>query len=487
MTHKNIKFLVSLAVLTGFLFSTTFAYADETQLMSVIESMQKQMKEMQKLIEQQNVKITGLEQRQPQIDISKAPAQSAEPAQMSDKDFNDRLGSALGGAEKWLKDLKFGGDLRLRYEAFANKGVYPDADRNRFRFRLRYGFEKKILNDLKIGFSMASGEKTTNTGHNGDPTSTNQTLGNLADFKNIWIEKAYASYAPTWTQWGPIAGTEITGGKFTNPFEKGSSDLIWDRDLKPEGAYEKMDFKLWDTDNVKVKGYATVGQYILQENAAIDKDSEMFGYQLGINPIIYTPFTERPVEALSALSYYDYYHYDRNLSWRIDQSTSGQSLANGNSVCSSTQLCTGFRVWDYYAELALYPFGIPFRPFGEYAYNTNAGQSMRSRNAWSIGTKFGKSAKKGDWEISYAYKYIGADSVPGAFNDSDFGYRGYSGNKGHVVKLAYNLTDNFVLNAAAWYVRNLDIGQVLDPTATTGQPIKSEEQLRFQLDTVYKF
>jgi hypothetical protein len=457
-----------------------------SKLVGLITQMQKQMGEMQKVIDQQNVKLGDLEKRPPQIQIpapaGNQPAVQTPAVPMSDYDFNQKLDGSLGGAQKWLKDLKFGGDLRLRYEAFSNKGTYSDPDRNRFRFRLRYGFEKKVLDDLIAGFSMASGEKVTMNGHNADPTSTNQTMGNLADFKNIWIEKAFAQYNPKWAKFGPVEGIETASGKFNNPFEKDSSDLIFDRDLKPEGAYEKINFKLFENSSIKLGGYATAGQFLLQESSTLQKDAQMFGYQVGVNPVFYTPFLERPIDNLSAFSYYDYQNYSTQSSFRIDQDAAGTSLANGNSVCKSTELCTGFRVLDFYNELSLYPYGMPVRPYAEVTHNLFSGRSMWAKNAWAMGLKVGKSAKKGDWELQYQYKYIPADAFPGAFSDSDFGYSGYNGKRGNVIKLAYKLTDNMTVNLAGFFVRNLNIGQNLGSGA-----IKSEQQSRFQTDISWKF
>lgn len=461
------------------------AYADEALLMDTIKKMQEQINAMQKTIVQQDAKLGQLERREPRIQMAAPPSGNDTPAAapMSDYEFNQRLDSATGGAQKWLKNMKFGGDLRLRYEAFGNHGTYPDADRNRFRFRLRYGFDKTFNDQMKAGFSMASGEKVTGNGHNGDPTSTNQTLGNLADFKNIWIEKAYATYTPNWAKMGPVRNLELTGGKFTNPFERGSSDLIFDRDLKPEGAYETVNLKLVDTQDLKLNSYFTAGQYILQESGSLHKDAEMYGYQLGINPVFYAPFLERPVDVLGAVSYYDYSNYNRQGNWKIDQAN--QSLANGNSVCNTNDLCTGFRVLDYYGELNLAPYGIPVSPFVDVAHNLVAGGSTLDRNAYALGAKIGKQVKKGDWQLMYQYKWLGADAVPGAFTDSDFGYRGYNGNQGNVIKLGYKLTDDLTLNAAAFIVRNLNIASQIDNTSRA--LIKSEQQSRFQFDLTWKF
>jgi hypothetical protein len=480
MNVKITPWMITLMVLS--LARPAFAAEDVGKL---VQDLQTQMQDMQKIIKQQNEKIGQLEKRGPQVQMAQ-PAGDSTAAPMSDYEFNERLTGSLGGANKWLKDLKFSGDLRLRYEAFHNSGVNSDQDRNRFRFRLRYGFEKKFNDEMKAGFSFASGEKVTANGHNADPTSTNQTMGNDFNFKNIWIEKAYATYTPNWAKVGPVKGLELTAGKFTNPFEKGSSDLVFDRDLKPEGIYEKVDVNILEGENVKMSGYATAGQFILQENGSTGKsDAELYGYQIGLNPIFYTPWLERPLDLLSAISYYDYSGYNIHNNWNIDAVSTGTSLANGNSVQSASELGTSFKVLNYYNELAISPYGIPFRPFADVAHNLDAGRSMRDRNAWGLGIKVGKLVKKGDWEAMYEYKWLGADSVPGAFCDSDFGYRGYAGNEGSVIKVAYNLTDYLSLNTAAYIVRNLNIGSRLDATSTSG--IKSEQQSRFQLDMVWKF
>ena len=450
---------------------------------------------MQKLIDRQNMKITDLEKRPQSTQISApAPATTSEPTPpMSDYEFNERLSNALGGSNKWLKDLKFGGDIRLRYEAFHHgSGSRSETDdRNRFRFRLRYGFEKKFSDEVKAGFSMASGERAAGSTYNGtsalsgDPTSTNTTMDNLFNWKDIFIEKVYGSYSPNWAKLGPIENLEVTGGKFTNPFEKGSSDMVWDRDVKPEGAYEKIDLKLFERRDFKLKAYAVAGQFILDEDAAATNrsDAELFAYQVGLNPVFYTPILERPVELLSAFSLYDYSNYSVNNNFKIN---GGTSLARGNSVCSSSELCTPFQIYETYNELSFYPYGIPIRPFYDLAHNAKSGRSMFDKTAWSYGVKVGKLIKKGDWETSFAYKYLGRDAVTG-FNDSDFtgATTTHTGTRGFVAKLAYLLTDNISLNGAAFFLENLNHDSVIDFTGTTA--IRDEQQRRFQVDMSWKF
>jgi hypothetical protein len=457
------------------------------------------MADLQTTVAAQKDELQELRSRGANIQMAPSSVEAAPP--MSEAEFKERLSGATGGADKWLKDLKFSGDLRLRYEAFHLHGntaaTTSEPNRNRFRFRLRYGFEKKFNDEMKIGFSMASGEKTGANGLNTDPVSTNQSLNNDFNFKNIWIEKAYATYTPEWAKIGSadglsISGLEVTAGKFNNPFEKGSTDMIWDRDLKPEGVYEKVEGLLLKTDNLNLKAYGILGQFVLKESGTTGtKDANLFAYQAGLNPVFYVPGLERPVDALSAISVYQYQNYANTSNFLID----GTSQANGNPTYDAATLSAkNFNILSLYQEVAFYPYGIPVRPFAEFARNMSnkSGLSAATQNnsmrggadAWSLGIALGKLQKKGDWQASYQYKWIGANSVPGAFNDSDFGGYNYGGaNKdGSVIKLGYNLTDYLTLNGACFLVRPIT------QRATTTNGMQPDQSVRrFQIDMTYKF
>ncbi|MFZ5802808.1 MAG: putative porin [Candidatus Omnitrophota bacterium] len=458
--------------------------ADEGQIAGMINDLQKQITDMQKTIAQQNATIAKQDDKLRQIQGGNvqmaAPASGEATPPMSDYEFNERLGNALGGANKWLKDLKFKGDLRLRYEAFDyTNGTTAESDsQNRFRFRLRFGFEKKLSDEMDVGFALASG--ATSSGTNVDPTSTNATFDNLFNFKDIMIEKAYAKYSPKFMQVGPIEKVTIAGGKFDNPFEKGSSDMIWDRDVKPEGVYEKIDLNVLDGEEIDINAYGLAGQFVLDEDTAAsdDADAELYAFQVGVNAIAYTPFMERPIDFLSAFSFYNYNDYHLNGNYLIGTTSLARGNSNYDGVTGS--LDSRFNVIESYNELAFYPMGVPLRPYFDVAVNTTADSANTQYDeglAWALGTKVGGIQKKGDWELSYAYKRIEANSVVGAFNDSDFG-TGHSNKRGSVFKAGYGLTDFLSLNAAAFFVNNLTTG-------TAG--VRDEETRRFQMDLVWKF
>ncbi|MBP9865707.1 MAG: putative porin [Candidatus Omnitrophica bacterium] len=451
--------------------------ASGAQTAALVNNLQKQMANMQKTIDAQNGKIRNLESRGP---VAAGGASMAEPTPpMSDYEFNQRLESSLGGANKWLKDLSFKGDVRLRYEAFNNtSGRTPSDtdDRNRFRYRLRFGWEKKFSEDLKVGFGLASSEPQGTTSL-GDNVSTNSSFDSNFGFKPIFIEKVYASWNPSFLRGGIVKNTNITAGKFDNPFEKGSSDIVWDRDVKPEGVAEKIDFNLLDGENVDLTAYTTFGQFVLDEDGTTGGDSELFAYQGGLNSVFYTPFMERPMEWLGAFSFYNYNDFAQhgNFSNAIASGARGNTNADGNTA----ELDAGaFKVVEVYNEIGFTPFGLPIRPYYDVATNIGANDPFDNNNlAWALGTKVGGILKKGDWEVSYAYKSIEPDSVVGNFNDSDFGFSGHSGHHGSVFKAGYALMDNVSLNLAAFFVNNLTTG-------TAG--VNDEAQQRFQTDLVWK-
>ena len=525
MKHHPFTKLASILVVCLMTFSSA-SFADEAQLMDMVKNMQKQMSDLQSTVAVQKAEIQALKAGGGG-NIQAAPSGVEATPPMSEAEFNQRLSDSTGGANKWLKDLKFSGDLRLRYEAFHLSGntqaTGSEPNRNRFRIRLRYGFEKTFSPEVKVGFSMATGEKAATSATsmaNSDPISTNQTMTNNFDFKNIWVEKAYATYTPEWAKIGnadglSVSGLEITGGKFNNPFEKGNTDMIWDRDLKPEGIYEKIDGQILKTDNITLKTYGLLGQFLLMETGntaggtAIaptgGKDASLFAYQVGLNPVFYTPWLERPVDALTALSVYNYNNYATNNNWQIV----GVSQANGNPTdANGTRLSAqGFNILSIYQEVNFYPYGVPVKPFAEFAHNmssqsgigyvtgttngvSNQNYTMQGgADAWSLGLTLGKLQKKGDLQGSYQYKYIGANSVVGAFNDSDFGGYNYGGTDkaGSVIKLGYNLTDYLSLNGACYLVKPITQRGGPGTNAVINGMQPDQSVARFQLDMTYKF
>ncbi len=489
---KKVMWTIALALMV----QTPLVYADDSTLLVVLDGLKSQMAQMQQTIEQQNLRIQQLESRKVLETAQPSVSVPAPSAAISDVDFQKSLKDNIGEAIPWIKGAKFGGDFRLRYEAFdyfdknndaGSTGTSADRDRNRFRIRLRWGFEKDFGDDWKVGFRMATGSTT-------DPNSTNQTLGNNGYFntKSFNIDRAYAQYEPNGLKdYGALKGVKITAGKFDNPFLRYATPIVWDSDVTPEGLYEQANFSLVSAEDNKLSLQTTAGQFIVNENAGLDTDAELFGYQGALTWSTHNFGGDKPVEFVAAASYYDYTNWFNT----IRNNTAATSYLRTNSIVADN-----FRVLDLYPEMTFHAGATPVTLWGNYVQNLanvgteDAAQSLGndihdSDDAWGLGIKLGKTKKKGSWEVHYGHYVIGANAVVAAFNDGDFGgpgTNGFTNRIGHKLGLGYQLTDNAILNWTGYIVRPLN--PFGGGSATLGlQNATNEDVFRSQFDIVYKF
>jgi hypothetical protein len=147
----------------------------------------------------------------------------------------------------------------------------------------------------------------------------------------------------------------------------------------------------------------------------------------------------------------------------------------------------------------LYPGAFPVKLAGSWLHNAQA-PSSADNYGWSAGIAFGKAAKRGTWEVSSCYKYLGANAIWEEVVDDDFGaywasvtganfniandaagYYTGTNVRGLVTKLAYSPTDALTLSFK-WYLTELiDV-----PTVAPGVDVESRAN-RFQVDAVLKF
>ena len=487
------KFLGAITVMILVLGQSLPVFADSSDMTAMLEGLKQQMAKMQATIDQQNLRIQQLESSKV-LEVSQ-PSMPVKPesAKMSDSDFEKGVKDNLGKAVPWLKGLKMGGDFRLRYETFNFSDNNPDENtasdrtRNRFRIRLRYGVEKDFGDDWKVGFRLASATAGTN-GVATDNTSTNVTLGNPGYdvYKNIYIDRAYAQYSPNGLKdYGPVKGVTIGAGKFDNPFLRYSTPIVWDGDVTPEGAYEKVDLQLVSTEDTKVNVYNTLGQFIINENAGVDTDVEMYGYQSALNVSTYGFGTDTPIDLTGVVSFYEYTNWGQT----VASNTAGVSFLRTNTL-----IADDFRILDFYPEVQFSVNSTPVILWYNFVKNLgnvgttdgagSLGNDIHDQDqAWGLGAKIGKASKKGQWESFYGYYEIGANSVVAAFNDSDFGGpggAGYTNRQGHKFGVGYALTDSIMVNWTGYMVTPLN------PNAAIANSL-NETVFRSQADLVYKF
>ncbi len=428
-----------------------------------------------------------------QADLAQKVAKLESELANSQKDVEGRL--------KTLGPFVFSGDVRLRAEPTFGGPSDRSQDRFRERIRLRFNAEAQLNDQLKGGFSFASGDLN-------NPISTNQTANQYTTRKPLAIDRAYATYNPGWFR--PLT---VTGGKFAYPWF--NTELVWDKDLNPEGAGETLAF------NVKtpiLKKFSIVGfQLPFAENkrtAVNDKsfyNTMVYGEQL---QTIWQLGSKIKVSAYA--SFYDWKYADSiALSVATANNASpdngllalnSNGLQNSIATVTTTNVVTGAKTiasaqfaskFGILDSLAQFDIRTPYERWpvifvGDFAQNTRACENLRNipvaavfsapcdthaRHAYWLEGRIGRTDRKGDWQFGYTRMVIEREAIIGAFNYSEI----FPANNVeiHRSEVMYQLFRNVTLQL------NALIGR---PLVTTGSPPPVQPLWeRLQFDVTYKF
>lgn len=348
----------------------------------------------------------------------------------------------------------FSTDLRLRYEglyARNNGGVDLD-DRNRFRIRWRVFGDFQATDELAMHamLTTSSGSWYDNgsNSRNWQPGRTsNQTMDDEFNNKDVFVGRIFATYMPKW-----LPDLEIGAGKFKNTFMH--TDIMWDPDVNPEGAYERYQYKGWKT----VQPFVHFGQMAVSENNKTE-DAYLFLWQAGAEVNL-----PADVKWTVAGSYYDWTNLNKSDMSKIEGTSAG------NSVGADGKYLYEYRLAEAITFLEFKVANLPLKLWFDYIINTASNVPTDNDTAWSTGFLLGKAKKKGDWAIYFKYAEIEPDAVVGAIADGDF----YGANrKGYKVQGQYQLYDPWQI-ALSWFQTDSMVG-----------PEESEDRL--QLDMIFKF
>jgi len=334
----------------------------------------------------------------------------------------------------WINRIHFNGDFRLRYQ-YQNieKSNGVDQDRNRGRYRWRFGAVGDVTEDKKwqVGFGLSSGD--------GDPRSTNQTFASSFEKPEVRINLAYAKYEPfNWLT--------AVAGQMKNPLYN-VQDLIWDTDITPQGVAVPMKYS-WKKDGYF---FITPALFVLDEFKSTGDDAYMFVLQPGVGMNI-----NESMWFKAAFSWY--YNNDikgNNLKW---SSGSNSRDNKGNYIYEYSSIALdGEFGFLFDGPIRMKHFAL----FGQFvksdADNDNIG--------WLGGFRFGCPVKNLlDWEIRYSYRRLEKDSVLDILPDSDF-YGGKTNSQGHEVRLNVGLAKNVVFSVDYYRTEMIDyaVGKTSEP------------------------
>jgi hypothetical protein len=398
---------------------------------------------------------------------------------------SSRAHEAKSDFPDWVKQLRFYGDVRGRYDTFHTpndtSGTAGNKPRSRLRYRLRTGATATMLDHFEAGFRLTSGE--ADGAYGGDPISGNTTLQDNGSKKFVYIDLAYGKWTPIKS--GPWL-INATIGKIENPFAV--SDMVFDGDYTPEGAAIEGAYTLNDVHSFKWSGAYFHLDEIIQGPGAGD-DPFLWGLQARWDAK-WTPH----LATAAGLSF---------LGLSEKQNLGNGSVPNvnvGNTRDAAGNLTEDFAPVILDASLTYtfdrFPLNagpVPLTFGGEFMHNTRA---QENANGWWAGIFLGKAGRKGTWELSYRYKYLESDAWYEEFVDSDFGayravgpanagggngYRAGTGVKGHITKFVYSVSDSFSVGATWFYTSLIDEPSV--PAAVDGDSTEH----RIQFDALWKF
>jgi hypothetical protein len=387
----------------------------------------------------------------------------------------------------WISRITPFGDVRIRNEAFFRSG---DADRNRDRFRLRFGAKVAVNDETEVGFKLASGAA-------GDPISNNQTFTDTFSFKSIDIANAYIKLAPAQSLGLDRQWLTVTGGKFDIPLYTPPVPAapVFDKDLTPEGFYESL--KAVESKDGFVRGLAlNLGQWIFEENSNTG-EAALYAFQ-GVGSFALG-------DVLWNVGVGDYHYVDpssiavarnKNSSLNI---TNNVTLSDGTVVggrpidptkfgpnqdgldaagkpITIKKLDSRFNDLDFATDVVV-PTGAPSWPikiFFQFVKNTEASSDDVGYEA---GAGIGASKDLGDVSFTYAFERLETDAVVSAFSESDLGHDGGTNTQAHIVQLGYVLLKNLSILSTAYFDKPVD--------AVPGR--NANRDVRWQVDMIAKF
>ena len=164
--------------------------------------------------------------------------------------------ATLPPPSKWkitegIKSVQLYGDIRFRYESrIASDTADNSIDLQRIRYALRFGLRGDAFDNFYYGLRLETAA---------NPRSPWVTLGQSAN--NSPYQGPFGKSTDTlnigqiYIGWHPTDWLDVTIGKMPNMLY--TTPMVWDTDINPEGAFEKLKYTVGQADF-----FANFGQYL---------------------------------------------------------------------------------------------------------------------------------------------------------------------------------------------------------------------------------
>ena len=506
-----------------------------------LQKLEQAVSQLQKRNAELEQEVAGLKKRTAWAPALAPEGKTKTQVTSDGKTYVEKLVPDLQGGEKWklfpaLTELELFGDFRLRYEYRGGRtddtpvaapspgvaGTHDWQERERERYRLRFGLRGTVLDDWFFGLRLetSSSARSTNVTMGGDAGNGNGPFNKGDD--GIAVGQAYLGYKG-------FPDVTLTGGRFAIPFVK--TLLVWDDDINVEGLAEQWKHTFtfgggappppsFSKDGkaiappspsepfLKLDLFANFGQFVYDDanpsnplgprgtttqpvggetQLTPDTNAFMLGWQIGAKfefpHILYFQFAP-------AL-----YNYTGNgNTFNVHYQGGDPNLTNAESLAQNQTGINSLLVFDIPAEIGWKIGKIPMRVFGDFATNfeaddraTAAGHPDKGgdRYAYQIGLGIGQLKRKHDWQIDAWWQHQDQYALDPNLNDNDL-FDAQLNLQCVGVRAGYMLADAVVLNLTYGYGWRVDESLGTGGTGDIGINPLDQYQL-FQADLSVKF
>lgn len=319
--------------------------------------------------------------------------------------------------------LNFFGDLRLRG---MTEKLESSEERRRNRFQFRAGVKALVSEDLQVIARLMTGSSATSgnvtMGDEGSPGSSRKSIG---------VDQAYLHYKPE-------SYFLLEAGKFPMPFNfVGKNQLLFDRDMSPEGLNLKLPLEIdenwqltlvgmnsWVRENYDKTGVDLTDSFLNGAQAFMTWKNSDTSITLGGGSFAFTAIKE----------------YD---SAKFVAKARDPNPSQGNTT--EVDINSGLQVYpnnfdnsEAFAEIKQKIGGLELGLFYEKVENTNI-NLLNKAHSQGVFLNYKK------WQISYTQQLIEKDAVFALFTDSDFA-DGFTSSKGSILQLTYKASQQVTWN-----------------------------------------
>lgn len=371
-----------------------------------------------------------------------------------------------------LGNFRFGGDIRVRGEAFDQSGGF--VSRRRERTRARVTLTGSANDDLSGGIAISTGPLDDNQ-------SPNQTNTGFFTRKVVGFDRFYLTYHPH--QFKPLT---VTAGKFAYPWYRTS--LTFGNDIYPEGIAQTLSFNFGKTN--PLQNLSVVGFALPLNEVSAGSDGYISGGQLQTKWRLSQKTMARVYATSLTMA-----HPDQVAAAVVAGTIKPSSVTNSLKTDSTGKVlgyATGFAYQEGIAavDVALSP-KFPFTLQLDVVSNARA---QKDNTAWQLDARVGRLSEPKDLQLTWTLFNIERDAVLATFNEQDL--RAGTNVRQDRVGLNYQLQKNMTLQFTGWFGHLLDpsLSRSLIPAGARAScsptnPTSCTDPLlrRLQFDVVYKY